>query len=605
MKLKSLNLPYNKSALVVFILVSILLVFRLSNVSDKETSWDVLGYYLPLPATFIYDDPLLENRQWIEEINQERELTGTLYQISTSPEGKPMYFFLLGMAILYLPFFLMGHGFAYLFDFPPDGFSLPYQYFMVIGGLFYTILGLIYLRKILLNFFSDKIAAIVLLIIVLATNYSHHLSLKNLETVNVLFLFVCLVIWNTIQWHKTQKIKNLLAIGAFITLMSIVKPSEILVTLIPVFYGVISIQAFKNKWKLIVKHRVQFLWMAIVCLLIAIPQMSYWYIKTGKLFYDSYINPGVGLDVFSPYIYESLFSHKKGWLIYTPVMILSMIGFYYFFKHKKETALSLTIYLVVTSYIIFSWTEWWYGAGFSNRPLITTYPILAISLGYFLTQIDKKSIVIKSIVYVFIGLCFFLNQFQWWQLRNGILEPYRTTKEYYWATFLKTEVSEADKKLLTVYRDFDGVHEFTNKKEYRIVSENEVDFSEFENNSFKFNPEIEFSPSFEKSFDELTDKDHIWVEVEIAYKGNKFEQEKAPLIITHMDRKEGAYGYYTSKIPPVSDTNDDYNVFASQYLTPNVRSQKDKLKIYIWNKYRVSLEIAYLKITIFEKKQTI
>ena len=172
MKFLSFFSSSSPSKLALVFAILFIVIFRMTNVSDKETSWDVLGYYLPLPATFIYEDPLMENRGWIEEINKEKDLTGTLYQISSNDEGEPIYFFLLGMAILYLPFFLIGHGGAYLFDYPPDGFSLPYQYAMVLGAIFYTIIGLVYLRKILLRFIPDKVSAIVIILIVFATNYA-------------------------------------------------------------------------------------------------------------------------------------------------------------------------------------------------------------------------------------------------------------------------------------------------------------------------------------------------------------------------------------------------------------------------------------------------
>jgi hypothetical protein len=511
-----------------------------------------------------------------------------------------MYFFLLGMAILYLPFFLLGNGFALIFDFSLDGFSLPYQYAMVIGGLFYTLLGLFYLRKILLEYIPDKIAALVLIIVVLATNFSHHLSIKNLETVNVLFLFVCLIIWNTIQWHKTQQLKNLLAIGACITLMSMVKPSEVMIVLLPIFYGVYSIHTWQIKWKLIVQHKVQFLWMLIVCLLIALPQMSYWCITTGSLFYDSYINPGVGLDFFSPYIFESLFSYKKGWLIYTPVMVLALVGFYNLFKKRKESALAFTAYFVITTYIIFSWTEWWYGAGFSNRPLITTYPILAITMGLFLNQIFKHSIFIKAFVSIFIVLSLLFNQFQWWQLRNGILEPYRTTKEYYWASFFKTSVTDQDKNLLSVYRDFQEDYTFKEEDKYKEIFNKIIDFSEENDSStYLFTKDNVYFPMLEQPFESFTDKNHLWVKVNLRFKSGNTPDGKLPILICSIQREEGEYGYYARTIQ--SKLTADWRGYQQYYLTPNLRNKKDRLKIYLWNKDGINCEIDNLVISIFER----
>ena len=74
--------------------------------------------------------------------------------------------------------------------------------------------------------------------------------------------------------------------------------------------------------------------------------------------------------------------------------------------------------------------------------MITLYPILAISLGYLLVFLKDRKLIIRALFTAIVIFFIFLNQFQWWQLKHYILDPYRTTKEYYWATFLKTKVTE-------------------------------------------------------------------------------------------------------------------------------------------------------------------
>ena len=240
---------YSRLALLVVVLI--ISIYRLGNVKEKEISWDIFGYYLPLPATFIYEDPLLNDRAWVEKLNEEKQLTGTLYQISSNDDGEPMYFFFLGMAMLFLPFFLLAHGWASLFGFPADGFSGPYQYFMVFGAVVYTIIGLYFFRKILLKYFDDKLSTVLLLLIVFATNYIHHLTLKDLETVNVLFMLVNIIIWHTIKWHETQKLKDLLILGVSTVFIGLVKPSEVVILLIPILWGMSTIKDIKEKWKLV------------------------------------------------------------------------------------------------------------------------------------------------------------------------------------------------------------------------------------------------------------------------------------------------------------------------------------------------------------------
>ena len=86
---------------------SILSVYRLNVVHKDEIAWDVLGYYLYLPATFIHHDPMLNDIAWLKQLNNEKHLAGTLYMVSENKKREPMYFFFMGMALFYLPFFFI------------------------------------------------------------------------------------------------------------------------------------------------------------------------------------------------------------------------------------------------------------------------------------------------------------------------------------------------------------------------------------------------------------------------------------------------------------------------------------------------------------------
>ena len=600
----------NTSFSTLLIIIAILSVYRISNVNNKEISWDVLGYYLPLPATFIHNDPMLNNIDWLKAVNKEKKLTGTLYMVSSNDEGEPMYFFLLGMAIFYLPFFFMGHFSSFLLGMPTDGFSPPYQYALVIGSIIYTIIGLYYLRKILLSFFSEKISSIILITTVFATNYIHHLTLKDLETVNILFMLVSIIVWFTIKWHKEQKIKHLIIIVASITLIALVKPSEIVVLLIPLFWNVTSKETLRSKIDLISKYRTQFFIAIGISIIIASPQIIYWILKTGMPLYDSYKNPGIGLDIFSPHILDGLFSYRKGWLVYTPIMFFYLFGFIPMFKENKKIFFAIIIYFLVSFYIISSWSEWWYGAGFSNRPLITTYPLLSISLGYFILYIQKKSTLVKTSIVILILFFTFLNQFQWWQLKNYILDTSRTTKEYYWATFLKTSVTPEQKKLLLIERDFSGKMSFVNKKDYHssIIETNDFEDANdpniltdsLNNKYYQFLADQEFGLTKKFTYNDLTTKDHLWVIVSFDLKYPSEFDASWPCLVVSMDRKGGSYGYFAPEIKPDS-INDGWANYKFEYLTPEIRNRNDILKIYIWKRGKKSFDVDNFMVKIFEK----
>lgn len=600
----------NLSLVTLIIISSILAVYRVSNVDKNEISWDVLGYYLYLPATFIHHDPTLKDISWLKKENEERKLAGTLYMVTQNDKGETMYFFLMGMALFYLPFFFMAGAFASIAGVPVDGFSAPYQYFLVIGGVIYTIIGLIYLRKILRRYFTETISSLVMLIIVFGTNYINHLTIKNLETVNVLFMLVTIVLWNTIKWHETFKGKYLMAIGSAITLMVLVKPSEVFIILLPLLWNVASWETLKIKLNPLWKNKIYILFTIGICLIIVLPQMLYWHSKTGKFIFDSYKNPGIGLDLTSPHIINALFSFRKGWLLYTPVMTFALLGFYFLYKNNKSIFFASIVYFLVSFYIIASWTEWWYGAGFSLRPVIATYPILAICLGYFLMYIQSKTSAYKITFGAIVLFFIFLNQFQWWQYKNYILDPYRTTRAYYTAIFLKTKVTDADRELLRVYRDFSGGMVFKDKDKYQESliltmdfndSGNKGNMTEDGNNYFRLKEDQEFFPIFENPFNEITQKDHIWIKASMDIRFPKEFEGTPPCMVLSMDRKGGPYGYSATEIKPDSALN-QWHKIEVMYLTPEIRSGKDRIKCYIWKRGKSQFDIDNIKLEVYKKK---
>jgi hypothetical protein len=588
--------PRAYSGIFILIAAIALSVFRFTNMSEKEISWDTFGYYLPLPATFIYGDPLLDDRTWVEELNADRKYTDTLYMISSTPDGGPMYFFFFGMAYFYLIFFLIGHWSAGVAGFPQDGFSLPYQYSLIAGGIIFTIIGLIFLRKILLKYFNDRTVLLILIIITLGTNYVQHMSIKNLETVNVLFMLVSIMLWNTIRWHEDFRLRHLLGIGIPIGLMALVKPSEVLIILLPLLYNTFDPELRAAKWKAIRERWPHFAITILAVVAIALPQMIYWYVKTGKILYDSYINPGVGLDFTNPHIIESLFSYRKGWLLYTPVMIFALAGFFLLHRQNRNLFRALFWPFVIAFYVLASWTEWWYGAGFSNRPVITSYPLLAVPLGFFLNWLMSRSWKLQAPIWLAIAFFIFLNQFQWWQLRNYILDPYRTTKDYYWRVFLKTLHTEEDTELLLVDRSFDGQQQFRQSHLY----ESRVLFDEpFGDTGHAIVPGEAFNLTYGYRFRELTKMDHAWLKFTFNFVYPDTGAMEPVIFVANMSRKGGSYGYSPADIIPSEGYGGTQTVW---YLTPEIRSKKDKLVFYFWNRNSSKMRVNHLKVEVFERR---
>lgn len=596
----------------VVLLFMLIALVRWRTLTPNELGWDAFGYYLYMPAKFIHHDPWLTDRSWIEAVHAQYHASDTLYQIGPGPEGSVMYFFLMGMALLYAPFFFLGHAIALGTGAPADGFSTPYQYTIALGCLVYVLLGLLLFRRILLRFFSDRTASVVIIVVGLGTNYFHFMAVKDLETASALFMLMAALVWNTLRWHERPNWWNALGMGLCTAWITLVKPSEIFCALIPLLWNTGTVPALREKLRLSGKHWPMLLAAVGLGLAWLSPQLIYWHAKTGALIYDSYKNAGIGLDIASPHIADVLFSYRKGWLLYTPIMLFAIAGLFLARKTDKALLPTLLVYPLVTFWIAASWTEWWYGASYSIRPMITTYVLLAIPLGRMIERIRSASPVARYSGSSLIVCLLALNLFQNWQFERWIIHPYRTTGKYYWSVFGQvTKPTKAQRALLSVQRSFDGEAQLLDTNGYqrsvlvRHTFESAIEgwtgaaIMDSTRNSLvaRFDGHAPFFTCIDVPYESLTDKDHLWLRVRYAVQLPADLAEDPPCIVMTMTRKGGDYGYRALCADQAAKGR--WTTITADYLTPPVRDPNDRLRVYVWHRAQAPVLIDDLQVDVF------
>ena len=100
-------MKFSISKLVVFtVVISAILI----KVTDKNfgkngnygaVDWDNFGYYLYLPATFIYDDLKLQNDNLVTELQEKYDLSSSYYQAHSIHNGNRIIQYTSGIAIIY------------------------------------------------------------------------------------------------------------------------------------------------------------------------------------------------------------------------------------------------------------------------------------------------------------------------------------------------------------------------------------------------------------------------------------------------------------------------------------------------------------------------
>lgn len=412
----------------------------------KIITWDVTSYYGYLPATFIHKDLSLDfidtdkvdygakQQFWPDRFNNdlERDLKGEIKVIKTT----------MGMSFMYAPFFFMAHGFAYLSKYETNGFSQPYEFFLVVSCLFYLFIGLFFLRKVLLFTFSEWATSLTLTSILIGTNLFYYATEEPAMSHAYSFALIIGFIYHSILYLEKHQLKNVIYLGLLGGLIILIRPVNLLIFLFPVLYGITKGRDLVSRLELFIKNWKHILLIGVLCFSVIFPQLLYWKVQTGSWVFNSYL--GEAFFFGNSHVLEGLFSYRKGWLVYTPIMIFALAGVVLLFRNNKTFFAPIFIFLLINVYVVYSWWSWWYGGSFGSRPMIDSYGLLAIPMACFYSAILKKRSAYVPIL--IIGVLFLtLNQIQTIQYsRNAIIHWEGMTKEAYWNVFLKMEMSADD-----------------------------------------------------------------------------------------------------------------------------------------------------------------
>lgn len=591
--------PYKSiSWYTVLFLVGIINYFTFNYATPNPLSWDNLGYHVYLSEIIADGDLRIADLSYYEGIMEHYKNTTTLYQfVPINQEDFTGYItkYTSGWAVMNAPFVYFGHLWAGWFGYLQDGFSKPYQIAVIISSLFYTLLGLVFMRKILLHFFSEKSATVLLLILVLGTNYLH-LHAESTATIHIyLFTLYTLLIWLTIKFYANQTRKKAILIGGVVGLMILIRPTEILALLIPLLYGLTSFSDLKKRLIDFFKTPYYY-WATAAVILVNSIQVVYWKYTTGKLLTYTYANEGEGLDFHIPHLIDVLFSFRKGWFVYTPIMLLLIVGFIQLYKQKKEWFWSLFIFTILNLYVISCWTTWWYADSFSQRSLSHTYPIYIIVIGFVFTDLNKVK---RTLLSLFIIAAISLNLFQSWQARYGILDLSRVTADYYFSVFGQTnDPTEEQLKLLSIDRNLKS---FNNLAEYRLIETIRPTYDL----PFVLNAETAQTPLTTIPYESVTDTDHLWIraqaKIEPLMADSVYQQTSfAVHLCVCMLHKKRTYAWRNTPLESIDNTGAELN---QDYLTPHVRYWNDEISVSVWLQYGPAIKVTDLSFEIYEKNK--
>lgn len=486
---------------------------------------DVNHYYSYLPAVFIYHDIKLDF------IDRNIDYFAKHYWPLRGPKGGWVIVTTMGLSLMYAPFFLMFHYPMQWMGMEALGYSPPYQLALVLSSLFYFAVGLFYLRKILLYYFSEWPTAITMATVVLSTNLVFYVTDEPAMSHAYNFVLMTMFLYYTIRWSEKQSIKHAIVLGLLAGMISLIRPTNILVILVLAVWNVDSFRALWDRILLFIKKSPQVAIMFAAAILVWVPQMLYWKYVTGHYFYFSYSDKGK-FFFDNPQIYQTLFGYRKGWLLYTPVMAFAILGLFFLFRKYRKLFFPVLIFMIANIWVISSWWLWWYGGSYGMRAYVDSYGILAIPFAAFVAwSFENRKWYIQVLNVMAIGLFTFHNYFQICQYHNSALHYVSMTKEAYWDSFGHKHPSLRFGHLLS-YPDYKSAEKgiypepkpdplYTGKlgrKECVIIVRGEVMSSLFSNRDYLLGM-MEKAKSRNISLDSLVTLDAEWILQDKIYKG--------------------------------------------------------------------------------------
>ncbi|MBZ0099668.1 MAG: hypothetical protein K8F30_11315, partial [Taibaiella sp.] len=420
-----------------------------------------------------------------------------------------------GVALLSLPAFALAHIIAEPAGYPADGFSAPYRVAVQLWAVLAALAGLWYFRKLLLFYFNDKVVAIVLLMLVLGTNYLNYTGYDATITHSYLFTIYVLLLLNTHRYYEHPKRRYAIRIGLLAGLAVLVRPSEMIAIVIPLLWALerISRRALAGRISFLRENSRHILWAIAAGITVCSIQMAYWLYVTGQPFVYSYDDKT--FSWLAPHTWEYLTSYGSGWIMYNPMVLFILGGIIPFIKYGRNRAAVLTFF-VLNLYIVSAWDVWWY-SGIGGRAMVQSYAVTFFIAASCVEFLLKRRRLLRIAVPLFL-LFIYINLWVFYQAHaaDSLYNTVHMSKRYYWRVLGRWKVDKEVLKLQDARNIYTGT-----LCDSAVVYQN--DFAETEGGKLSV-PACRNSGIFSINY---TGKDKQWVRVDAVYNsGAEYDEWK-------------------------------------------------------------------------------
>jgi len=348
------------------------------------------------------------------------DATNDLYPVKTKT-GLQANKYPIGSAILWSPFFLLGHGFTIVMnsigvtDYPTDGYSKPYIFFVSLGSAIYGFLALLLSFYLVRRYYSEKLAFVSTLAIWFASSIPVYMYLYPSMPHNTGFFTVSIFLYYFLTTYGDKRKSRWAVLGALGGLMMLTRMESFVLLFLPMIELLYIhrgryVQLFSREYV----ARLGFY--SLSAFLVFLPQMMVWQHVFGKFFLNPYseMNRLVkiekalrfggtlpegghqavsGLSSFLQFIshpdfHATLVGSSYGIFTWTPILFLAFAGVFFIYRKNKYLFFINLAGAILLVYITSCSHK--QGMSYGDRYLIKASTFFIFGFTAFLEVLSKK-----------------------------------------------------------------------------------------------------------------------------------------------------------------------------------------------------------------------
>jgi len=304
--------------------------------------------------------------------------------------------FTIGPAILWAPFLLCAHAGVLVAratgsHVAADGFSLPYLMAMALGTLCYGFAALCISYRVACRFVEAHWALLATCAIWWASSLPVYMYFNPSWSHAHSAFTVALFFWYWLHTRQQRSLRQWLVLGLISGLMLNVYYPNFLTLLVMVpeaieeyrealGHGNVSTQS-RRSLRTVILRQLLFGFVIFVTLL---PTFLTKYVVYGSLFETGYIPIRLWFWK-SPWLFALLFSSNHGLFSWTPILILSILGIFLFWRKFPGVGLSVLVVIIAFYYFMAAYPDWSGISSYGNRFFVSLTVFFVLGLASLLS----------------------------------------------------------------------------------------------------------------------------------------------------------------------------------------------------------------------------